>query len=272
MRFRTTSAFIAALIGQQSPVAHAIKASPHSFRDIDQDGQLTPPIYIRGDESFHYEEDEEGYTLIEDPTYVSKRGRRKRVYAKLTDDGQLASSGIVFGSENLKRHKNRLHGLAKHIKPSARVRRSQCGPYCESAAFNETIGKPSLPIDNRRNHEENANRRRLLSTQAKLKNLALLIRFADHQNRVLPQPEQYNILLNGPAGPGTIAPTGSVNDVFLANSYGTFQLNSTVTPWVTVSRTEAYYADGKSGLGPRIFEVGLCLTLIICWHKSFIEI
>ena len=51
-----------------------------------------------------------------------------------------------------------------------------------------------------------------------------------------------------------MAPTGSVNDVFSANSYGAFSLNSTVYPWVTISRPEAYYADGVSGLGPRIFE------------------
>jgi hypothetical protein len=234
--------------------ANAIKARPLPFQDIDQNGHLTPPIFIRGDESFHWEEDEEGYTLIQDPLYVSKRGRRKRVYAKV-NNGELVSSGIVFGSDSIKLNKNRLHGFVKHVKPSEQARRSQCGTFCESGAYNRTTGKPSLPFDNRRNHDEHNNRRRLISNQSSLKNLALLIRFADHQNRVLPPPSHYKILLNGPAGQGTIAPTGSVNDVFMANSYGTFQLNSTVTDWVTVSRTEAYYADGKSGLGSKIFEV-----------------
>lgn len=258
MRFASAFAFITStalvllnIATHPSTTVHAILARPLPFYDIDENGELTPPIYLRGDESFHYEEDENGYTLIQDPATVSSRGR-KRVYAKLKD-GQLVSSGIAFTS-NAK--KSKLHKLAKHLKPSEQTRRHQCGPYCESGAFNQTLDKPPLPIDNRRNHEEhNSRRRRLLSNQSSLKNLALLIRFADHQNRVLPDPSQYEILLNGPAGPGTIAPTGSVNDVFLANSYGSFQLNSTVTPWITVSRTEAYYADGKSGLGPRIFEV-----------------
>ena len=246
------------LLGHQAEhpsTAHAIKASPHPFHDIDLDGHLTPPIYIRGDESFHWEEDENGYTLIDDPSYVAKKGRRKRVYAKIKE-GALSSSGIVFGSDSITKNKNRFKKLAKHIKPSEKIRRSQCGPFCESGAFNHTSGKPSLPVDNRRNHQEHANRRRLLSNQSSLKNLALLIRFADHVTRVLPPPSHYKVLLNGPAGPGTVAPTGSVEDVFMANSYGTFRFNSTVTQWITVSRTEAYYADGKSGLGPRIFEVG----------------
>lgn len=233
----------------------SIKARPLPFNDLDQNGHLTPPIYIRGDESFHWEEDENGYTIIEDPNYIPKKGRRKRVYANIRDDGKLFSTGIDF-KEAVIKNKNKLDGLAKHIKPSEQIRRTHCGPFCESGALNKTIGR-ALPIDNRRNHEENANRRRLLSNQSSLKNLVLLIRFADHENRVLPPPSHYKLLMSGLAGPGTIAPTGSVNDVFMANSYGSFQLDSTVTEWITVSRTEAYCADGKSGLGPRIFEVSL---------------
>ena len=56
---------------------------------------------------------------------------------------------------------------------------------------------------------------------------------------------------------GTIAPTGSVNDVFLANSYGKFRMESIVVGWITVGESEEYYADGRSGLGPRLFEVRL---------------
>ena len=60
-----------------------------------------------------------------------------------------------------------------------------------------------------------------------------------------------------------MAPTGSVNDVFLANSYGKFRLDSTVVPLITVSESEEYYADGKSGLSSKIFEVSLLLAFIV---------
>ena len=35
-----------------------------------------------------------------------------------------------------------------------------------------------------------------------------------------------------------------------------------MTEWITVSRTEAYCADGKSGLGPRIFEVSIFIEVM----------
>mmetsp|Transcript_15720 Transcript_15720/g.34285 ORF Transcript_15720/g.34285 Transcript_15720/m.34285 type:complete len:289 (+) Transcript_15720:113-979(+) len=107
---------------------------------------------------------------------------------------------------------------------------------------------------NRRNLQEHTNRRKLMSSTNTLRNLVVLIRFSDHKDRILPSENDYDILLNGPGGEGTVAPTGSVNDVFLSNSYGEFSLESTVYPWVTVSNTEAYYADSSSGLGPKIFE------------------
>jgi len=43
--------------------AEAINASPHPILH----DELLPPIYIRGDEHFHWEEDENGYTVIDDP-------------------------------------------------------------------------------------------------------------------------------------------------------------------------------------------------------------
>jgi M6 family metalloprotease-like protein len=101
--------------------------------------------------------------------------------------------------------------------------------------------------------EERTNRRRLASAEGSLRNLVVLIRFADHVDRILPSPTDYDILLNGPGG-SSIAPTGSVNDVFLTNSYGKFSLQSTVYPWITLSQPEAYYGDNKSGLGAKIFE------------------
>ena len=64
-------------IATHQSIVQAILAHHLPFHDIDENGELTPPIYLRGDKSFHYEEDEEGYTLIQDPTSFSKRGRKR---------------------------------------------------------------------------------------------------------------------------------------------------------------------------------------------------
>ena len=191
------------------------------------------------------------------------------MYADLDEGRNLISSGIVFGSAKMNKiQRKRLGRLKKHIKPPERIRRWKCGRYCESGLYNQTSRLDSasvLPYNNRRNREEYANRRILLfdNQTSFLKNLAVLIRFANHQQRILPSPSDYEILLNGPGGVGTVAPTGSVNDVFLAYSYGKFRLDSTVVLLITVSESEEYYADGKSGLSSKIFEVSLLLAFIV---------
>jgi M6 family metalloprotease-like protein len=81
--------------------------------------------------------------------------------------------------------------------------------------------------------------------------MVVLIRFSDHKNvKVLPDPEEYDILFNhnGPTSNNT-APSGSVSDVFMANSYDSFVLETKVVPyWVDVDRTEETTVAGNYGL------------------------
>ncbi|KAL9189130.1 hypothetical protein ACHAXT_011620 [Thalassiosira profunda] len=44
-----------------------------------------------------------------------------------------------------------------------------------------------------------------------------------------------------------VAPTGSVRQVYWANSNGAFTVNTTVVDWITLSHPESYYADGTHG-------------------------
>ena len=55
-------------------------------------------------------------------------------------------------------------------------------------------------------------------------------------------------------GPHDLCPTGSVRDVFLENSYGALQIESTVTDWILLNETEAYYSNGVSGRSKKIWE------------------
>ena len=75
------------------------------------------------------------------------------------------------------------------------------------------------------------------------------MRFSNHANRTLPTPADVGKLFNAAGGDPVMAPTGSVRDVYLANSYGKFDLDSTVFAWVTLPKTEKYYANGSSGIG-----------------------
>ena len=239
------------IIFSQSQCAEAISANPNL---IFQDG--LPPIYIRGDEHFHWEEDENGYTIIDDPENLHNTSRK--VYAKVDDlSGNLISTGIRFGalfsstssSSSATLSKLRAAGLKTHAKPLEKIRNARCGDYCTGGNKGGTRRRYL------QKQEERTNRRQLASSEGSLRNLVVLIRFADHVDRILPSPSEYDILLNGHGGgSSSTAPTGSVNDVFLTNSYGKFSLQSTVYPWITLSQPQAYYGDNKSGLGAKMFE------------------
>ncbi len=74
-----------------------------------------------------------------------------------------------------------------------------------------------------------------------------MIQFANHAGRALPSSSDINVLFNAPGGDPLLAPTGSVRDVYLQNSYGQMELNSDVSGWITLSKSEQYYANGQSG-------------------------
>ncbi|KAL3914630.1 MAG: hypothetical protein SGILL_006027 [Bacillariaceae sp.] len=80
-----------------------------------------------------------------------------------------------------------------------------------------------------------------------LRNLVVLIQWKDHKDRVLPSPEELDVLMNH-EGPHALCPSGSVRDVYLENSQGALDLQSVITPWILVDNTEAYYANGDSGM------------------------
>ncbi len=80
-----------------------------------------------------------------------------------------------------------------------------------------------------------------------IRNLVVLIQFSNHVGRTLPSSSDIDVLFNSPGGDSNLAPTGSVRDVYLHNSYDQLELNSNISAWITVSGTEQYYANGVSG-------------------------
>lgn len=79
------------------------------------------------------------------------------------------------------------------------------------------------------------------------KMLMIPIKFSDHMERVVPGTEYLTMIMNNGVAHKQLCPSGSVQDYFLVNSYDLLELVSTVTPWVEVPKTEAYYGNGSSG-------------------------
>eukprot|EP00578_Thalassiosira_sp_NH16_P002060 CAMPEP_0181132974 /NCGR_PEP_ID=MMETSP1071-20121207/31284_1 /TAXON_ID=35127 /ORGANISM="Thalassiosira sp., Strain NH16" /LENGTH=1310 /DNA_ID=CAMNT_0023219349 /DNA_START=58 /DNA_END=3990 /DNA_ORIENTATION=+ len=91
------------------------------------------------------------------------------------------------------------------------------------------------------------------STTGTFRNLVLLLRFSDHATRPLPSRDDVSRLYNSEDSHDNedddddVVPTGSVRQVYLANSHGTFTIDTTVADWITLVHPESYYADGNHG-------------------------
>ncbi len=197
------------------PSAHAINASPHNIETAQPDGARIT-LRIHGDERFNWQSDTRGYTVVRD------NGRY--VYAQRGASGQLVPTTLEVGKAD-----PAANGLSKRILPSQAAINQQRASAPDTSSSSSSAMAESSP-------------------SGTIKNLVVLIRFSNHTARTLPSSADIDVLFNSdPASNNSLAPTGSVKEVYLENSYGQLTLESTVTAWITVSNTEQYYADGVSG-------------------------
>lgn len=209
------------VLGIYAGMANAINSSPSPYFVEQPDGTRIQ-LNIRGDEYLNFETDRRGFTVMRD--------RGWHVYAKRdAATGRLVSSGLRVGIDNPGKG-----GLRPGILPTSAAQKARAkavgAPTRENAA--SSSGAPLAAT----------------ATTGSLRNLVVLLRWSDHTGRPVPTTGDIDVLMNSVGGDPTLAPTGSVRDVYLENSYGMLTLDSTVAYWVTVDNTESYYANGNSGL------------------------
>ncbi len=209
--------FVAALAAFfcASPKSAAVQASPWPIQAKQPDG--TPiTIYMRGDEYLHWQEDAEGFAVVESNKWFR--------YADSVVNGELHASTHAVGKVSPK-----AVGLLKGLKPAPMSLRSGgdqvVGARVDRAAPNSRVAPTGT-----------------------IKNLVILMRFANHTARPLPSNSDMDTLFNAVGGDPTLAPTGSVRDVYYENSYGQLTLDSTVVGWVDLPQPEQFYANNVSGL------------------------
>ncbi len=222
MKFISKISFLAGAIGLNClfafmSIVHANQANPNPIFEKQPDGTIIE-VRLKGDEHFHWSEDKNGYTIL------LHQGWYK--YANKNNNGRLTASEHVVGQANPK-----ALGLQKRIKPSAAVQAESSKKLTD-----ENTPQRALQIGT-------------------VKNLVVLLRFANHaesavgagDERPLPSVSDMEVLFNNIGGDPILAPTGSIKDLYLENSYGQFTLDSNVQAWITLSETEEYYANGQSG-------------------------
>ena len=194
------------------PSAFAVSANPNTFEEIQPDG--TPvSLRVRGDEHFNWTEDMLGYTVIRNKGWYE--------YARVNPQGRLVPTGLRLGHAN-----PAAFGLSPGMLPSAKQR--------AASARGSPTGSGSSTLQG-------------VAPFGNIRNLVVMIRFSNHIGRALPSPGDVDVLFNAAGGDPVLAPTGSIRDLYLQNSYGQMELNSDVSAWITVSGSERYYANGQSG-------------------------
>lgn len=216
-------------------LASCMPASPLGWQETLSDGTVSPTLYVRGDESFNFIIDEKGYTVVD--------GINGEKYYAEKDEltGNVKASRLKVGKAD-----PRKNGLAPAALPDRTVINGMKRKFLNVKGRSDCVQGDCT----RRLVEEQSNRK--LTTSGTLQTLLVMMRFKDHKNRSLPSSDDYDKLLNG--GDVTIAPTGSVRDVYLESSYGKLLINATAYGWVDLPETEAYYADGDYGLTSVFFE------------------
>lgn len=159
-----------------------------------------------------------------DPT----TGADRYMYARADPaSGRLLSTHLEVGTADPESI-----GLTKHELPSQAFRGLNSTTLTN---FNALM---------RRRRDSSRERRQLSGT---VRNLVVMVRFADHVNRTLPSKSDLNTLFNN-VGPHALCPTGSVRDVWFQNSYGKLAIESVLTDWITVNQTELYSSGGARGM------------------------
>lgn len=208
-----------------SQIVSATSAAPFAFEEEQPDGSHIH-LHIEGDEFFHRLHDTNGYTVLQDRGWF--------VFAEKGKNGKLVPTGLRVGQDDPQRA-----GLSKNILPDPAIRNALRQQMAEIQQAGGTAGDggPSA-----------------VAVSGNLKNLVVLLRFSDHASRNVPPVADVDVLMNAAGGDPNLAPTGSVRDCFLENSYGQLSLDSNVMYWITLPNTEAYYANGNSGLTTKTHE------------------
>jgi len=267
----------------------AIQASPHSFRHRQPDGSLSLRLYINGNHKFNIVTDENGFTVVDDEQEGWK------VYASLNEtSGHLQPTKLKVGFHNPFKAVEAGIIRGKMETPNLEVLWKLCGKFCSHQRENggivrrlrntthsnieqrsvheiQSIGNTTL-AENNKWHRQNLRqripdvrpRRKAISkkvsvTKGTIKNLIILIRFSDHDTRVLPTKQEIWEIMNQMGG-NKNAPTGSVRDYYSQSSYGVLNVISDVIDWFRLPETEAYYADNSSGATTK-FEEAIRLAL-----------
>eukprot|EP00122_Pirum_gemmata_P018892 Pgem_evm1s17695 len=246
MNFVTSLAYLAAINAINTM---AMTANPNSFQVLQSSGeQIT--LYIKGDEVSSFLVDVnnnvvKGYKRnCPGGSAIEQRHCMDYKIQIVNEDCSLTDTDIRAGVEYsyFLNSKKTLGGVS-YTNCIDRWLKSKSVSHLDLNAENKHSFHSilrAMPVGN-----THSRTRRDLS--GKINNLVIMIRWADHLNRVLPVVQDYNNMMNDVKNNVTHYPSGSLKTVYLENSYGKLDINSVFTDWIDVDMTESEAANDCSG-------------------------
>jgi len=222
-RFRDSEAKITNFI-RSNPLI--MTPNPKTYSVTNVDGSVTPPIQLIRLSNGIFEVTQGGYTVSHIDGYY--------MYMEYDlNSSSTISSGLIAGVHDPQKANSKTSGklLEKSEHMKLPIKMGTLDAHVDAMVVNapKPMGKKKL--------------------------LIVPVKFQDHAARPLPTVEDLTVLMNSANTDVNLCPTGSVRNYFLKNSFDKLELTSTVTPWVSVSKTEAYYADNESGLTGKFSEM-----------------
>jgi len=222
-----------------SRTIHPMPPNPQPYQVTYDDGTKSPPIVLkaRGEitSSSHeiYEETLDGF--------VVQLNMNSNMYTYLDVDpitGALIDTGLVAGHDS-----PYLNKVTKSAATKSHEIKATSSPVKQDNGSYRKLHDNAIDIDLQQHQH-----RRAVITSGTLKNLVIPFKFSDHTSRNVPSRADLDTLMNNAGPDALLCPTGSVRDVYLESSFNQLDLESTVVDWVTIDYTEAYCANGNSGL------------------------
>ncbi len=246
--------------------ARGVEANPRPFVVVQPDGKTKIRLRARGNEYQHWLETDDGYTVVRPQTRQERqatRGQPQKAYYVYVRDRQGAPGARSVGDWASQRR------VGLDSPPDGALRSAPIPNTVYLQEADTPRGQSPEHITQRLPQAHQGGDRTAAHPTAprgravqgvEIRNLVIPLRFSDHQNRELPTAEDLQQVFNATGGHpdhqnSQGVRSGSVKEFYLENSYGQFSLDSQVESWVDLPRTEAYYADGNSGLTFRVREL-----------------
>jgi M6 family metalloprotease-like protein len=234
--------------------AGAVPAEP-DLVDLPQSDGSKVKVALKGDEFYSWNEDENGYTIDKDTA------TNDWVYSEKDAKGKLKKGRHKVGKADPSRLGYRKHQLDDEGVANARRMRNERDSSPRPSFAPMPTTSPSSPSSVSVSGDQPANTDTLqpadgpqytLITQGTMKNLVILARFSDQTNNY--SQVQLDAVFNtvGYTVDGAI---GSVRDYYTQVSYGKLTMQSTVTQWVTLPNTMAYYGTDTPSRDYRVREM-----------------